>query len=102
MAKKKSSGLCNFFRASKFCLLSALWACDEKNFFRRLEMEMGRNLWGQIRKGPKPLAIPTKSASPPPPSESNGRRLYPKAKRDSVITPPPKKKKITLSARMLS
>ena len=34
--KKKSSGLCNFFQASKFCLLSALWACDEKNFFRRL------------------------------------------------------------------
>ena len=28
--KKKSTGLCNFFRASKFCLLPALWACDEK------------------------------------------------------------------------
>ena len=34
--KKKSSGLCNFFRASKICLLPALWACDEKNFLRRL------------------------------------------------------------------
>ena len=33
---KKSSGLCNFFRASKICLLPALWACDLKNFLRRL------------------------------------------------------------------
>ena len=28
--KKKSSGLCNFFGASKFCLFPSLWACDEK------------------------------------------------------------------------
>ena len=34
--KKKSSGLCNFFRASKLCLLPALWSCDLKNFLRRL------------------------------------------------------------------
>ena len=27
---KKSSGLCNYFRASKICLLPALWACDLK------------------------------------------------------------------------
>ena len=33
--QKKSSGLCDFFRASKFCLLPALWGCDEKNFLRR-------------------------------------------------------------------
>ena len=33
---KKSSGLCNFFRASKICLLPALWACDLKNLLRRL------------------------------------------------------------------
>ena len=33
---KKSSGLCNFFRASKICLLPALWACDLKNFLQRL------------------------------------------------------------------
>ena len=34
--QKKSSGLCNFFRASKICLLPALWACDLKYFLRRL------------------------------------------------------------------
>ena len=33
---KKSSGLFNLFRASKICLLPALWACDLKNFLRRL------------------------------------------------------------------
>ena len=33
---KISSGLCNFYRASKICLLPALWACDLKNFFWRL------------------------------------------------------------------
>ena len=27
--QKKKFGLVYFFRASKFCLLSALWACDE-------------------------------------------------------------------------
>ena len=36
---KKSSGLCNFFRASKICLLPAPWACDLKNFLRRLVLE---------------------------------------------------------------
>ena len=36
LRQKKSSGLFNFFRASKICLLPALWACDEKNFLRRL------------------------------------------------------------------
>ena len=37
---KKSSGLCNFFRASKICLLPALWACDLKNFLRRLFLHL--------------------------------------------------------------
>ena len=36
--KKKSSGLCNFFRASKISLLPALLACDLKNFLRRLRI----------------------------------------------------------------
>ena len=34
--KKKSSGLWNFFRASKICLLPALWACDLNKQIRRI------------------------------------------------------------------
>ena len=61
---EKSWGLCNFFRASKICLLPALWACDLKNFLRRLTyldetshavspwVEYGpHGLWGQKVKG---------------------------------------------------
>ena len=36
--QKKKFGLCNFFRASKICLLPALWACDLKNFLGRLQI----------------------------------------------------------------
>ena len=35
--KKKISGLSNFFRASKICLLPALWAYDVINFLQRLD-----------------------------------------------------------------
>ena len=38
LARKKSSGLCNCFWASKICLLPALRACDLKKFLRRLVM----------------------------------------------------------------
>ena len=38
--KKKVRACDIFFRASKICLLPALWACDLKNFLRRLDIQL--------------------------------------------------------------
>ena len=45
---KKSLSLCNFFRASNICLLPALWACDLKNFLRRLMNYEKKIIWSRI------------------------------------------------------